>query len=63
MTLGIMRVRLKELRLSIAEVHKKIGAPSEIMDDGKLEIFKMTSDLTIQVVYSDSICVDVFAVQ
>ena len=48
---------------NIAEVHKKIGAPSEIMYDGKLEIFRMTSDLTIQVVYSDSICVDVFVVQ
>lgn len=41
------------------EVHKKIGNPNKVLNDGKIEIFQISSNLQIQVVYRDAICVDV----
>ncbi len=44
---------------SKAEVQEKIGIPNEVVDDGRIEIFKMSSNLQIRVVYRDAVCVDV----
>ena len=44
---------------NIVEVHKKIGIPNKVLNDGRVEIFKMSSNLQIQVVYRDAICIDV----
>lgn len=44
---------------NIVEVHKKIGIPNKVLNDGRVEIFKMGFNLQIQVVYRDAICIDV----
>lgn len=44
------------------EVHKKFGNPNKVMNDERIEIFQMSSNLQIQVVYQDAICVDVLDV-
>lgn len=44
---------------NIVEVHKKIGIPNKVLNDGRIEIFKMSSNLQIQVVYRDAVCIDV----
>lgn len=41
------------------EIHKKIGIPNRILDDGNIEIFIMSYDLEIQVVYNGKLCTDV----
>lgn len=42
-----------------AEVREKIGIPNKVLDEGRIEIFKMSSNLQIRVVYRDAVCVDV----
>ena len=42
-----------------AEVREKIGIPNKVLDEGRIEIFKMSSNLQIRLVYRDAVCVDV----
>lgn len=44
---------------NVVEVHKKIGIPNKVLNDGRVEIFKMSFDLQIRVVYREAICIDV----
>ena len=41
------------------EVHKKLGNPNKVINDGRIEIFQISSNLQIQLVYLDAICIDV----
>lgn len=41
------------------EIQQRIGIPNQVLDEGKIEIFKMSSNLQIQVVYRDIVCIDV----
>lgn len=41
------------------EIRQKIGMPNKVLDEGRIEIFKMSSNLQITVVYSNTVCLDV----
>ena len=39
--------------------NKKLGNPNKVINDGRIEIFQISSNLQIQLVYLDAICIDV----
>ena len=45
---------------SVEEVHRTIGAPDSVLDDGKIEIFQMSLNLQIRVEYRDAVCCEVW---
>lgn len=45
---------------SADEVHRTIGAPDSVLDDGKIEVFQMSLNLQIRVEYRDAVCCEVW---
>lgn len=41
------------------EVHQKMGIPDEISEDGRVETYIISSDLQIQVLYENQICINI----
>ena len=41
------------------DIHKKIGKPNEVFDDGRIEKYQISSSIVIQVVYKENLSVEI----